>query len=180
MQQAAEQIRVRNDVEPGDIGAVIRLHGSVYAREQGWDWRFEAFAAGTFGRIAERWDPSCDRIWIAERAGEVVGCIAILAVDVERQAVSGVAGTEPAVAQLRWFVVAPSARGQGLGRNLIDEALSFCRSAGYSRVFLWTTASLTAAAHLYRTRGFVLTHQETVEQWGGVVTEERYDLDLAP
>ncbi|HEX2166893.1 MAG TPA: GNAT family N-acetyltransferase [Longimicrobiales bacterium] len=167
MPQAVDEIRIRNDLRMGDVGAVIRLHGEVYAREQGWDWRFEAFAAGTFGRISERWEPSRDRIWIAERAGEVVGCIAILAVD-------------EGVAQLRWFLVVPSARGRGLGRLLIDEALSFCRSAGHSRVFLWTTASLAAAAHLYRSRGFVLTHQETLERWGAVVTEERYDLDLSP
>lgn len=157
---------VRHDLRPGDIGSVIRLHGEVYAAEQGWDWRFEAFAAQTFGRLAEQWDPVRDRVWIAERAGEIVGCIAILFVD-------------DGVAQLRWFLVHPSVRDEGLGRHLMDEALSFCRTAGYSHVFLWTTASLVAAAHLYRSQGFMLTHQETKELWGAVVTEERYDLDIA-
>lgn len=167
MPPAADEIHIRSELRTGDIGSLIRLHGELYAREQGWDWRFEAFAARTFGRLAERWDPSRERIWIAEHSGEIVGCVAILAVD-------------DGVAQLRWFLVAPSVRGQGLGRRLVDDALTFCRSAGYSHIFLWTTASLAAAAHLYRSRGFTLTHQQTVEQWGGVVTEERYDLDLAP
>jgi N-acetylglutamate synthase-like GNAT family acetyltransferase len=160
-------IRIRSEFRPGDIGSLIRLHGELYAAERGWDWTFEAFAAQTFGRLADRWDPALDRIWIAERHGEIVGCIAILAVEND-------------IAQLRWFLVHPEARGSGLGRRLIDEALSFCRGAGYSHVFLWTTASLAAAARLYRSFGFMLTHQETVQRWGSVLTEERYDLDLTP
>lgn len=161
------QVRVRTELRTGDIGALIRLHGELYAREYGWDWTFEAFAAQTFGRLAEHWNRARDRIWIAERAGEIVGCIAILEVDDD-------------VAQLRWFLVHPHARGAGLGRRLMSDALSFCRAAGYARVFLWTVASLTAAAHLYRSLGFTLTHQQTVEKWGAVLTEERYDLDLVP
>lgn len=163
----SSDVRIRTELDPGDIGNLIRLHGEVYAAEQGWDWTFEAFAAQTFGRLADRWDPSVDRIWIAERHGELAGCIAILAV-------------EDDIAQLRWYLVRPDARGAGLGRQLMDEALSFCRSAGYSHVFLWTTASLPTAARLYRSYGFTLTHQETVERWGAVLTEERYDLDITP
>lgn len=159
-------IRLRTDIRTGDIGELIRLHGEVYAREYGWDWTFEAFAAGTFGRMADRWDVARDRLWIAEQDGRVVGCIAILSVD-------------DVTAQLRWFVVHPAARGAGLGRRLIEEAISFTRGAGYRRVFLWTMATLTTAAHLYRAHGFELTHQETVERWGAVLTEERYDLQLA-
>ena len=164
-QGTARQILLRNDLRAGDIGSLIRLHGEIYAIEQGWDWKFEAFAADTFGRLAEQWDPVRDRVWIAEHGGGIVGCIAILQVD-------------EGLAQLRWFLVHPSVRGEGLGRRLMTEALSFCRSTGYSHVFLWTTASLAAAAHLYRSFGFALTHQETKELWGAVVTEERYDLDI--
>lgn len=164
---ASGDIQVRTDLHPGDIGRLIRLHGEVYAAEQGWDWTFEAFVAQTFGRLADRWDPSVDRLWIAERDGEVIGCIAILWVEAD-------------IAQLRWFVVHPDSRGSGLGRRLTEDALAFCRGAGYRHVFLWTTASLSAAARLYRSFGFTLTHQETVERWGGVVTEERFDLDITP
>lgn len=163
---AARQLSIRNDLRAGDIGSLIRLHGEIYAAEQGWDWTFEAFAAQTFGRLADHWDPARERIWIAERGDDIVGSIAILSVD-------------DALAQLRWFLVHPSARGEGLGGRLIDTALSFCRCAGHAHVFLWTTASLAAAAHLYRSRGFMLTHQETKERWGAIVTEERYDLDIA-
>lgn len=158
-------ITLRTELRPGDIGTLILLHGELYAKEYGWDHTFEAYAAQTFGRIAERWDPALDRIWIAERDGSIVGCIAILA-------------AHDNVAQLRWFLVHPAARGAGLGRRLMHEALLFCRSAGYSHVFLWTMASLTTAAYLYRSFGFALTHRESVERWGAPLIEERHDLDL--
>ncbi|MGH7449528.1 MAG: GNAT family N-acetyltransferase [Longimicrobiales bacterium] len=165
--QAMDGITLRNELRTGAIGRIIRLHGELYAHEYGWDWTFEAFVAQTFGRLAERRDEALDRIWLAERGGAIVGCIAILAADAD-------------VAQLRWFLVHPIARGGGLGRHLLEEALSFCRSAGYSHVFLWTMASLTAASHLYRSCGFERTHQETVERWGAMLTEERYEVDLGP
>lgn len=160
------EIVVRNDLRSGDIGRLIELHGELYAGEFGWDWTFEAYAAETFGRLAHQWNPARERIWIAEQSGRIVGCIGILGIDHD-------------VAQLRWFLVRPEMRGSGLGRRLIEDALTFCRSVGYTHVFLWTMASLAAAAHLYRWYGFEVTHQETVERWGAVLTEERYDLDLA-
>lgn len=158
-------IRIRNDIRSGDIGNLIRMHGELYRGEYGWDWTFEAYAAETFGRLAHQWNPARERIWIAEREDRIVGCIAILDSDGD-------------TAQLRWFLVDPAARGTGLGRQLIDRALSFCRAASYSHIFLWTMASLSAAAHLYRSCGFEITHSERVERWGAVLTEERYDLEL--
>jgi N-acetylglutamate synthase-like GNAT family acetyltransferase len=42
------------------------------------------------------------RLWLAERDGRVVGCIAIVEADAT-------------TAQLRWFLVVPQERGAGLG-----------------------------------------------------------------
>lgn len=158
-------MNVRTDLRPGDIGRIIALHGEVYARQLGWDWTFEAYAGRTFAAWAERYDPVRDRIWIVERAGDVLGCIGIIN-----------AGDD--VAQLRWFLLHPELRGRGMGRELMDRALAFCRESGYHRVILWTAAPLTAATHLYRSYGFELTSQETVESWGTTVTQEHYELRL--
>jgi GNAT superfamily N-acetyltransferase len=82
------------------------------------------------------------------------------------------------VAQLRWFLVAPEARGSGLGRKLLREALEFCRDSDFRSVFLWTLAELKTVGHLYEQAGFRKTEQKTHEIWGTVRTEERYDLTL--
>ena len=159
-------VTVRHDLRPGDMGRVIALHGVLYAEEYGFDHGFEAYVAETiaeFGRLAR---PGLDRLWVAERAGRLVGSIAIV-------------GREDASAQLRWFMVHPEARGRGLGRHLIDEALTFCREAGCRSVYLWTVTGLDAAARLYVAAGFRKTETKPpATLWGVNLAEERYDLDL--
>ncbi len=81
-------------------------------------------------------------------------------------------------AQLRWLLLVPEVRGQGIGRKLVEEALDFCRDAGYSSVFLWTVNTLPIAAKLYQSVGFRQTEELTHEMWGSTVTEVRYELLL--
>ena len=161
-----EEIVVRHDLRPGDMGRVIALHGELYAREYGFDHRFEGYVAETMAEFGKLYRPGLDRLWLAERDGRLVGSIAII-------------GREEGLAQLRWFLVNPDTRGSGLGRRLVHEALAFCRAAGYRAVCLWTVSGLDAAAHLYVSAGFQKT--ETVppaELWGATLSEERYDLTL--
>ena len=82
-------------------------------------------------------------------------------------------------AQLRWFLLDPRWRGQGVGRRLMEEALGFCRNVGYARVFLWTVSGLAASSHLYRAYGFVKVQEESPrEAWGTRITEEKHVLEL--
>jgi ribosomal protein S18 acetylase RimI-like enzyme len=151
-------------MRPGDLGAVVALHGTVYAREYGFDPTFEAYVAGPLAEfVLSRTDR--DRLWVAERAGRLAGCVAIV----------GAPGGE---AQLRWFLVEPASRGLGLGRRLLDEAVAFCRACGYPSVFLWTVRALTAAARLYRAAGFSRVEERPGRRWGVDVVEEKYVLPL--
>jgi|GEM_PF-3207025 len=38
------------------------------------------------------------------------------------------------VAHLRWFILSKALRARGLGRRLLDQAMAFCRHAGYPLV----------------------------------------------
>ena len=82
-------------------------------------------------------------------------------------------------AQLRWYLVAPAARGHGLGKRLIQEAVHFFRSLGYQRIFLWTVHQLTAAAHLYCDAGFTKVEEKPGRCWGVDLVEEKYELQLS-
>ncbi len=159
-------IHVRSALRPGDIGAVIRLHGLVYGAEYQFDYTFEGYVAEGLVQFLKAHDPGRDCLWLAEEEDQLVGCIAI----VHRT------NTE---AQLRWFLLHPDFRGQGLGRRLLNQALDFCRAAGYQTVLLWTVRGLQAATHLYRSAGFRITEAHTASLWGRTITEERYDLSLA-
>ena len=157
-------IILRSSLAPGDLGSIVRLHGVTYALENGFDATFEAYVAETLAEFVRRSAPR-DRIWIAEREGEIVGCVAIVAAS-ETQA------------QLRWFLVAPSARGSGLGRRLLREAITFARGEGYTSVFLRTVSALTTAARLYREVGFSKVEERPSSSWGVKVIEERYGMGL--
>jgi GNAT superfamily N-acetyltransferase len=78
-------------------------------------------------------------------------------------------------AQLRWLLLHPSIRGKGLGSQLVQEAIDFCREADYKSVFLWTVSSLAAAARIYHDAGFHKTEENTHTIWGCVLTEQRYE-----
>jgi GNAT superfamily N-acetyltransferase len=157
-----ERVELRSDWRPGDLGAVVRLHGELYAREHGFDASFEAYVAEGLARFVLG-RGSRERAWIAERGAELLGCV-------------GIVDAGEGVAQLRWFLVAPSARGRGLGRRLLEEALRFAREEGYRTVTLWTVDLLTDAARLYRAAGFRLVESHPRRLWGRDLVEERYEL----
>jgi GNAT superfamily N-acetyltransferase len=157
-------ISIRHDLRPGDVGYITYLHSILYAPEQGWDHTFDAYVAIPLAEFAKA-HSSRERIWILEKDKRIVGSIAIVKhSDME--------------AQLRWLLLDPEVRGQGLGPRLLREALDFCRDAGYSFVFLWTVDTLPIATKLYQSVGFKKTQEVTHEMWGSVVTEVRYDLAL--
>jgi ribosomal protein S18 acetylase RimI-like enzyme len=152
---------LRTELKPGDLGWIVHRHGVIYAREYGFDHTFEAYVAGPLADFAKRAHPR-DRIWIAEREGRFLGCVAIV-------------GASTQTAQLRWFLVEPEARGLGLGKRLLREAVAFADAAGYDSIILWTVSSLTVAAHLYRGAGFRKAEEKPGRLWGVDVIEEKYE-----
>ena len=158
-------ITIRTTLRPGDIGSITRMHGELYAAEHGFDARFEAYVAGPLARFAMT-ATDRDRLWVAERGDTLAGCVAIVAASTD-------------VAQLRWFLVHPSARGAGLGRRLLRDALEFSRSRGYRSIALWTVRALTAAAHLYIEAGFhMVEERKPGAPWGVEVIEEKYEMEI--
>jgi GNAT superfamily N-acetyltransferase len=162
--QDESDIIIRTGVRAGDLGYIVSMHGIVYAGERGFDATFEAYVAGPLAEFVGANNPR-ERIWLAERKGRIIGCVAIVAVSTE-------------TAQLRWFLVDPSARGKGLGRRLLQHAIAFSRECGYAEVILWTESALTAAAHLYQSAGFRLTTTKPGRMWGVELIEEKYEMRL--
>jgi N-acetylglutamate synthase-like GNAT family acetyltransferase len=150
---------------PGDIGYLTYLHGTLYAREYGYDTTFEAYVAGGLAEFVESFDPKKDRIWLVEAKHRIVGSVAVV-------------GRSRRRAQLRWFFVHPDHRGHGIGRRLLKVALQFSRKRGYKTVFLWTTSELDTAPHLYQELAFKRTQEKEQFLWRKTVREERYDKQL--
>jgi ribosomal protein S18 acetylase RimI-like enzyme len=158
-------INIRTTVKPGDVGAITWLHGVLYAEEYDLDETFEGYVAKPLSDLVLSGDYTDQRLWLVDYDDEVKGSIAIVK-------------NSPDEAQLRWFIIHPSLRGRGLGKQLVSEALSFCREHGYKRVILWTFDELDAAIGIYKKNGFVKTEEITHYHWGKTVTEEKYELTL--
>ena len=62
-------------------------------------------------------------------------------------------------AELLALYVAPAARGNALGRRLVEEGLTWARSRGFPRVQLYVTATNTPGRELYRSTGFHLCQE---------------------
>jgi GNAT superfamily N-acetyltransferase len=141
-------------------------HAEVYAAEYGWNSEFEALVARIVADYAAGRDPRREAAWIAEADGRRAGCVFVVAKDAD-------------TAQLRTLLVHPAARGQQLGRQLVEQAIAFARQAGYQRMMLWTNDVLAAARHIYLAAGFRLVSEEPHHSYGADLTGQIYELDLA-
>jgi GNAT superfamily N-acetyltransferase len=170
-----QDVTIRELGRPGDLGWVIMAHGETYAVEYGWDIGFEALVARIVADYT-RADPARQRAWIAEVDGRRVGCVFCVAAP-------PAAGAPPAdrpTALLRILLVAPAARGRGLGDRLVTTCIDFARAAGYGRLELWTNDILAAARAIYLRHGFTLIAQEPHRSWGADLIGQTYELPLQP
>jgi ribosomal protein S18 acetylase RimI-like enzyme len=97
-------------------------------------------------------------VYVAERAGAVVGYV--------------YAGIEPqswkelrdAAGFVHDVVVEEAARGQGIGRRLVEEAARWLEAHGAPRVMLWTAQANGPAQRLFEALGFRRTMIEMTRE----------------
>jgi GNAT superfamily N-acetyltransferase len=97
-------------------------------------------------------------VWVAAEAapgadpgdpsGPVVGSVAV-------RAFAGAHDDEPGrVAELKRMFLRPDYRGHGLGRQLLEVAISWAREAGFDWLRLDTGSAMVAAQRFYAANGF--------------------------
>lgn len=150
---------------PGDMGWVVDSQAAYYTAAHGWDDRYEALVAEIVAKFLRAFDPTREACWIAERAGLRVGSVFVVAETAE-------------IAKLRLLYVDDSARGSGLGRLLVETALTFARAKGYRSMRLWTQASLAPARRLYAAQGFVKTGETPHSDFGTEELGETWERPL--
>jgi putative acetyltransferase len=123
-----------------DIASIEGLFGE-YASSLGVDLEYQGFSAELAALPGQYAPPSGDLL-IAKVNGEVAGCVALRAYD-QRSL------------EMKRLYVRPTTRGVGLGKRLVEAAITIARRSGYAEIRLDTLASMTSAQSLYRTLGFI-------------------------
>ena len=152
---------------PGVVGKITELHAVYYHDNWGFDVTFETQVGGELSEFVSQFDGNCDGLWVAVKKGEFAGAIAIDGTDAFGEG-----------ARLRWFIVDPQYQGSGIGKNLIMQAIEFCRQKRFPKVYLWTFKGLEDARRLYEVVDFRLSEECQIDQWGQDITEQKYELNL--
>ncbi len=131
----------------------------------GWNDRLRHWRPRWRGQFLKNFNPRHGTGKDCERAGQRLGSIFIA---------NGGTGT----AKLRMLYVEEAARGLGLGKLLVTEAIQFARQCGYRQVSLWTNDNLDAARAIYRSAGFRLVSEESHTLFGPELKGQTWVLDL--
>lgn len=159
-----QDISIRTELQPGDLGYVIYMHGDLYKREYDYGIPFEAYVAKGLCEFYDKYNPERERVWICKHNDRMIGFLLLM--------------DRGNAAQLRYFLIQPEYRGVGLGSKLMSMYMDFLQECGYSASYLWTTHELTTAAFLYKRVGFKLTEEKESTAFGKPLREQRYDLLL--
>ncbi|RDW81290.1 GNAT family N-acetyltransferase [Aspergillus mulundensis] len=165
---------------PSDMPTIVHRHGTLYSKEQGYRADLAAGVAKTIlDDFTSNHDPASERCWVAENNNNnnsdnnsedrFIGCV-LLVHDKSEESYK--------CAKLRLLLVEPSARGLGLGGELIRQCTRFARGAGYERIRLWTNSGLTGARRLYVKEGYRMVREEEDQTFGVTVQAEFWELVL--
>jgi RimJ/RimL family protein N-acetyltransferase len=159
-------VSIRRSLHEGDVDAIVALHDRVYRAEYERNDAFvAAVSASIHGAADAGWPHTGGAVWLVERDGEIIGSF-------------GLTDEGGGVGQIRWVVLAPEARGSGLMRTMLNEAIDTARAQGMTRLVLDTYSALTAAAHVYRSAGFEVVSARDRDDWGPTITYQHYELRL--
>jgi len=105
------------------------------------------------------------QIFVAAREAVVLGTCAIVPLP-------------DGTCELAKLAVSPEARGEGIGRRLVEACLAYAHEKGIRRVVLFSNSQLTSAIRLYEGLGF--QHRPLPADSHYLTADVYMELDLAP
>ncbi|MGA9615845.1 MAG: helix-turn-helix domain-containing GNAT family N-acetyltransferase [Serratia proteamaculans] len=160
---SAPAIEIVSGYLPGFTGRTLEMHMQYYSRTVGFGAFFEAAVGAALADLTGRLSHPLNQTWSALSGKRIVGSVSI---DGETLGENR--------AHLRTFIIDDSVRGSGVGRQLLNRAVSFCDEQGFDETHLWTFKGLDAARHLYESVGFTLAEEQPGTQWGQLMTEQLF------
>ncbi len=131
-------------IEPVDDPAMARIIRTVMSE-------FDAAGCGTsihdseVDAMSAAYTGDRQAYFVAERSGQIIGGGGIAPLQ---------GSADPDVCELRKMHALPSARGLGIGRQLLERCLAAAREAGFALCYLETMQHMHQARALYEKLGF--------------------------
>ena len=149
----------------GLLGWCVAEHARYYSAHWGFGVFFETKVATEMADFLRRLQDAGNHLFSAADDTDFLATVTLDGGDAQE-----------GLAHLRWFIASNRARGQGLGRRLLDKCLYTARADGADGVYLTTFAGLDAARRLYEDAGFALVTEAEDATWGRVVHEQRFEV----
>lgn len=161
--------RVTADDPPALLVAAGRVVQQAYFALDGYprDPHYDEMLGDVATRVRE-----ADVVIALDDAGEVVSCLTFVADHTSPHAEHG----DPGAASFRYFGVASSSAGHGVGTAMVQWCADEARRLGRARLRIHTLTMMHAAQRLYERLGFVRDPAHD-EDWDGIVGLA-YRLDL--
>ena len=128
-------------IEPGDVPGVLALVAEVLG-EFGLEFGKGSPTDAELVELPASYTGQGGAFWVALRDGELLGTC-------------GVFPVAPNTFELRKMYLRDASRGLGLGKRLLDTAVSWVRAQGGTRIVLDTIEAMTRAIAFYEANGFV-------------------------
>lgn len=169
MENLGGNITIKEGYVPSLIGRIVEMHALYYSELVGFGAAFESKVASGLAEFVPRLGRPGNEVWHLDLHGRIIGSLAIDGEDL--------GGGK---AHLRWFIIDDEARGTSFGQALMERALTFCDNRDFQVIHLSTFKGLDAARRLYERNGFMLTSEQSGDQWGAVVLEQTFSRQRSP
>jgi len=153
-------------LKAADRDWIFDRHRAHYCEGEGFDDSFSPLVARRLDEVLASPDPAEACGWVLWRGNARQGSI-LFGRDVD------------GAARLRLFYLEPAARGQGLGRALLDRLTDHARASGAPVLRVATHAEHAEAGRLYARSGFRRTARFPVTSFGRALTEEHWEKPLS-
>lgn len=154
MKAKQTRFEIRN-ARPAEFAAIGQLMVTVYSQLEdfptaGEQPRYYEMLAN-IGELTQK--PATELLVAVSESGELAGGVVYFS-DMQYYGSGGTAIQEKNASGFRLLAVAPSARGQGVGKLLTAECIRKARESGNSQVVIHTTKAMEVAWKMYEKFGF--------------------------